>query len=196
MSLPAASKQTTEKPAPGAVMEPVNKDDQAADIDRKVRPCPPSCRVTRILIPLRVQLRLYGVIQAFRDGRLPDNAQIDHTLKYVLEHSPIDQDQLSPEGRKLIRDAKDIIETARIIVNQKNSDELFQNFIWHTRDVETDRLKRDPKDVLPENQPDTATDKEQGLPIFNDVHRVDSHICCAYSRPTPAYPPQSRPDEF
>jgi len=40
MSLPAASKQTTEKPAPGAVIEPVNKDDQAADIDRKVRPCP------------------------------------------------------------------------------------------------------------------------------------------------------------
>ena len=36
MSLPAAPKQTTEKPAPGAVMEPVNKDAQAADIDRKV----------------------------------------------------------------------------------------------------------------------------------------------------------------
>jgi len=36
MSLPAAPKQTTEKPAAGAVMEPVNKDEQAADIDRKV----------------------------------------------------------------------------------------------------------------------------------------------------------------
>ena len=36
MSLPAAPKQTTEKPAPGSVIDPVNKDDQAADIDRKV----------------------------------------------------------------------------------------------------------------------------------------------------------------
>jgi len=93
---------------------------------------------------------------------LPDNAQIDHTLKYVLNHSPVDQDKLSPDGRKLIQDAKDIIETARIIVKEKNSDELFQNFIWHTRDVDAEKFKRDPKDVLPENQPDTAGDKEQG----------------------------------
>jgi len=124
-------------------MEPTNKDDQAADIDRK--------------------LRLYGVIQAFRGGRLPDNAQIDHTLKYVLNHSPVDQDKLSPEGRKLVQDVKDIVETARIIVKEKNGDELFQNFIWHTRDVDSDKFKRDPKDVLPEKQPDTAADKEQAV---------------------------------
>ena len=36
MSLPAATKQTTEKPTTGAVMEPVNKDDQAAGTDRGV----------------------------------------------------------------------------------------------------------------------------------------------------------------
>ena len=55
-----------------------------------------------------------------------------------------------------------------MIVNQKNSDELFQNFIWHTRDVDTDKLKRDPKDTLPENQPDVAADKEQGLRLLDD----------------------------
>ena len=44
MSLPAAPKQTTEKPAPGSVIEPVNKDDQAADIDRKVCSNPPFVR--------------------------------------------------------------------------------------------------------------------------------------------------------
>lgn len=143
MSLPAAPKQTTEKPAAGAVMEPVNKDEQAADIDRKIR--------------------FYGVIQAFREGRLPDNPQIDHTLDYVLNHSPVDQDQLSPEGRRLIQDVKDIIETARDIVKDKNNDELFQNFVWHTRDVDADKFKRDPKDVLPDQQPDTASDKEQAV---------------------------------
>jgi hypothetical protein len=143
MSLPVAPKQTTEKPAPGAVIEPVNKADQDVDINRKIK--------------------LYGAIQAFRDGRLPDNAQIDHTLKYVLNHSIFDLDKLSPEGRKLVQDCKDIIETARIIVKDKNSDELFQNFIWHTRQVDADKLKRDQKDVLPENQPDTATDKDQAV---------------------------------
>lgn len=141
------------------------------------------------------QLRLYGVIQAFRDGRLPDNAQIDHTLKYVLNHSPVDQDKLSPDGRKLVQDVKDIIETARVIVNEKNDDELFQNFIWHTRDVETDKLKRDPKDILPENQTGAA-DKEEGSSAPSDIYRPHAHVCRAYSCPTPTHPPQSRPDEF
>jgi len=107
---------------------------------------------------------------------LPDNAQVDHTLKYVLNHSPVDQDKLSPDGRKLIQDVKDIIETARVIVKDKNNDELFQNFIWHTRDVDTDKLKRDPKDVLPEKQPDAAADKEQGLHIFSDHHVAHAHF--------------------
>ena len=58
-------------------------------------------------------MRFYGVIEAFRQGRLPDNHQIDETLKYVHDHSPVDQNALSPEGKKLIQDARDIIETVR-----------------------------------------------------------------------------------
>ena len=121
-------------------------------------------------------MRLYGVIQAFREGRLPDNAQIDHTLNYVLDNSPVDQEQLSSDGRKLIQDVRDIIETARIIVKEKNSDELFQNFIWHTRDIDPDKLKRDPKDALPEKQPDTATDKEQGSQAFTNVRCAPAYV--------------------
>ena len=143
-----------------------------------------------------LQIRLYGVIQAFRDGRLPDNAQIDHTLKYVLDNSPVDQDQLSPDGRKLVQDLKDIIETARVIVSEKNSDELFQNFIWHTRDVDPDRLKRDPKDVLPDNQPDTASDKEQGASFSSNVYCIEAYIRHLSSCPTPAHPSQSHLDQF
>jgi Family of unknown function (DUF5923) len=56
-------------------------------------------------------MRLYGAIQAFRQNRLPDNAQIDDTLKYVAEHSPVDEKKLSHEGQKLINDVRDIIET-------------------------------------------------------------------------------------
>lgn len=56
-------------------------------------------------------MRLYGVIEAFRQGRLPDNKQIDETLNYVLDHSPIDERKLSRDGQKLVSDARDIIET-------------------------------------------------------------------------------------
>ena len=69
----------------------------------------------------------------------------------MLNNSPVEIEKLSPEGRKLISDTKEIIKTARLIVAEKNADELFQNFVWHTRDVDTDRMKRDPKDFTPDN---------------------------------------------
>ena len=60
-------------------------------------------------------MRLYGVIQAFRQNKYPDNVQIDETLKFVVKHSPVDESQLSRDGKKLIQDVRDIIETVSIV---------------------------------------------------------------------------------
>jgi hypothetical protein len=48
----------------------------------------------------------------------------------------VEIDKLSPNGRKLIQDAHDIIEIARLMMQDKNADELFQNFVWLTGDVD------------------------------------------------------------
>ncbi|KAI6153000.1 hypothetical protein BKA82DRAFT_4085040 [Pisolithus tinctorius] len=125
MSLPPAPKDISEHPEAGAVTSPVDRRAKEADVDRK--------------------LRFYGVIQAFRQGRMPDNRQIDETLKYVNEHSPVDVDQLSPDGKKLVQDSRDIIETARHY-------ELFQKFVWHTRDVSIEAAKTDPSEASQVNQ--------------------------------------------
>ncbi|KIM80519.1 hypothetical protein PILCRDRAFT_822241, partial [Piloderma croceum F 1598] len=82
-------------------------------------------------------IRFYGVIEAFR---MPDNMQIDETLLYVKDTSPVEIEKLSPDGRKLIQDARDIVETARLMVQEKNADEL---------DVDVSQAKKDPKEVLP-----------------------------------------------
>ncbi|KII90672.1 hypothetical protein PLICRDRAFT_106168 [Plicaturopsis crispa FD-325 SS-3] len=129
MSLPPAPKDISNHPAAGSVVDPINPAAKDADVDRKIR--------------------LYGVFEAFRQGRMPDNKQIDETLNYVLSHSPVDLDALSPAGRALIADSRDIIETARLIVREKNADELFQNFVWHTRDVDISDAKKDPSEVVP-----------------------------------------------
>ncbi|KAJ2922652.1 hypothetical protein H1R20_g14446, partial [Candolleomyces eurysporus] len=121
MSLAPAKKEISVSPSKNAVVDPVDKNLQAADVERK--------------------LKFYGVIQAFHKGRLPSNAQIQETLTYVVDHSPVDVSQLSPEGKKLVQDVREIIETARLMVQDKNADELFQNFVWHTRSVDTDSLK-------------------------------------------------------
>jgi hypothetical protein len=120
MSLPPAKKEVSEHPAPGSVTVPVDKREKDQDVDRKIR--------------------FYGVIEAFRNCRLPSNEQIDKTLQYVLAHSPVHTDRLSPEGKNLINDVREIVETARLMVLQKNADELFQYFVWHTREVDREKL--------------------------------------------------------
>lgn len=132
------------------------------------------------------QLRFYGAIEAFRQGRYPSNQQIDTALQYVLEHSPVDRDQLSPEGRKLIQDCRDIIETARLIVQEKNSDELFQNFLWNTNSVDLSNVKKDPNEVLVENSK-VQDDRRQGMrsPFMSSIRlstpMTQPHIISAHS---------------
>lgn len=75
---------------------------------------------------------------------MPDNIQIDKALSYLRDAEPVDIDKLSPDGKTLIQDSRDIIETARLIVKQKNADELFQNFVWHTRDIDIESTKAAP----------------------------------------------------
>jgi len=143
MSLPEATKDISIHPKAGSVVDPVHKADKDADVDRK--------------------LRFYGVIEAFRQGRMPDNKQIDDTLQYLKTTSPVDIDKLSPEGRTLVQDVRDIIETARLMVEDKNADELFQNFVWHTRDVDLSHAKKDPADVLPLGKEQAKDDGHQAV---------------------------------
>ena len=126
-----------------SVVDPVDKKTQAADVDRK--------------------LRFYGVVKAFSESRMPSNEQIDRILSYVHQHSPVDTSALSPDGQRLVQDSRDIIETARLIVQQKNADELFQNFIWHTRDVDVGRAKKDPNEVVPVDKEKAKNDGQQAV---------------------------------
>ncbi|KAG6820002.1 hypothetical protein H0H93_006621 [Arthromyces matolae] len=118
MSLPPTKKDISAHPARGSVVDPVNKTAKDADVERK--------------------MKFFGVIQAFRLGRLPTNKQINSALDYVLEeeHSPVATEKLSSDGKKLIKDIKAIIKTLKVMVHDKNGDELLQQFLWHTRDVE------------------------------------------------------------
>lgn len=94
---------------------------------------------------------------------MPDNKQIDDTLQYLKTTSPVDIEQLSPDGKVLIQDLRDIIETARLMVMDKNADELFQNFVWHTRDVDISQVKKDPADVVPVDKEKVQDDGKQGM---------------------------------
>ncbi|KAG0701989.1 hypothetical protein DFH29DRAFT_924101 [Suillus ampliporus] len=143
MSLPPATKDISEHPQAGSVAAPTDKAAKEADVARKIN--------------------FYGVIEAFRQGRMPNNHQIDETLQYLLKTSPVDEEKLSPEGRKLVQDSREIIETARVIVKEKNNDELFQNFVWHTRDVSLDSAKTDPSAAAPVDRAKIDEDRQTAV---------------------------------
>ncbi|CAH7690415.1 hypothetical protein BY996DRAFT_8551141 [Phakopsora pachyrhizi] len=126
-SAPETIREVSEHPPANAVTVPTDKELKSKDEERK--------------------MRLYGVIEAFRAGKYPSNAQIDKTLAYAIDHSPIEEERLSPDGKQLIQDFRDIIETSRVMVQKKNSDELMQNFLFHTRHIDSENHLKSIKDA-------------------------------------------------
>lgn len=121
------------------------------------------------------KVRLFGAIEAFRRGRLPTNKQLDRSLEYVRDHSPLDIDQLSPQGRKLIQDLREIINTTRLVLQDKNADELLQNFIWHTRDIDRDVIAPgNPAERLPLDRETARSDSQKGLQLRTQSSRIRS----------------------
>lgn len=110
MSKVAPSKsQVTDKPSANAVTLSQDPKFKEADVDRK--------------------MRFYGILQAFRQGRMPDNEQIFDALTYAEKNSPVDESKLSDEGKVLVKDIREIIASLRNIVKTKNSDQEIQKFI-------------------------------------------------------------------
>ncbi|KAK4689510.1 hypothetical protein P7C73_g600, partial [Tremellales sp. Uapishka_1] len=139
MSLPATKTQVTEHPGTLGVTAAMSGQEMEADVQRK--------------------LKLWGVIEAFRDGRMPDNKQIDQALNYAIENSPVDLSKLSPDGKILIEDTRDLLETLRMIVYEKNADELFQNSVWHSAHGDVSRGKQD--EVIPVSKNAVKSDADQ-----------------------------------
>jgi len=108
------------------------------------------------------KLKLYGIIQAFRDGRMPDNEQINEALDFALKHSPVELSKLSPDGKLLVEDVRDIIETARMIIAEKNQGELFQNFVHSANNGDPTRGRKSKDELLPVNKEDATSDAKQG----------------------------------
>ncbi|KAJ3775469.1 hypothetical protein FB446DRAFT_786011 [Lentinula raphanica] len=101
--------------AKGTVTDPIEKDRKEQDVERK--------------------LRLYTTVNALRESKLPANKQLDAWLDVLQDN--LGTQKLSRQGQKLTGDLRDILDTVRLILKKKNSDELIQEVIWNTRDIET-----------------------------------------------------------
>ncbi|RAR03598.1 lipid binding protein [Stemphylium lycopersici] len=78
------------------------------------------------------KLQLYGIVEAFSNGKVPSNSQIDVALNSALAHRSLSSPskKLSTDGQGLVTDLKSVIEQAKILLLTKNEGNLLQDFIW------------------------------------------------------------------
>jgi len=81
------------------------------------------------------KLQIYGIINAFQNGKVPSNDQIDVALNSFLESKALSSpsEKLSPEGRTLVADVKNLVKQAKHLLLSKNDGNLLQDFIWQTQ---------------------------------------------------------------
>jgi len=83
------------------------------------------------------KLQLYGIFQAFANGKAPSNKQIDIALNSALASRGLasPSKKLSKEGQELVADLRDVIEKAKVLLLTKNEGNLLQDFIWQTQQL-------------------------------------------------------------
>ncbi|KEF55668.1 uncharacterized protein A1O9_08418 [Exophiala aquamarina CBS 119918] len=104
------------------------------------------------------KLQLYGIYQAFANGKVPSNQQIDIALNSILESKALasPSKRLSSEGQSLVADVKEVVEQAKYLLLSKNEGDLLQDFIWDTQHLDGSNAK------LPGAPTDKATAQQHG----------------------------------
>lgn len=81
-------------------------------------------------------------LQLTQRRQFPDNAQLDACLSYLSKRCPPKQShvKLSPDAEELFNAIRSLLTTLRVVLREKNADELIQETMWMTweesRDVD------------------------------------------------------------
>jgi Family of unknown function (DUF5923) len=73
------------------------------------------------------------------EGKYPSNKQINVALTSIVESNMLTNPtkQLSSEGRQLVKDLRDVIDSGKFLWLRKNYNEELQNFLYHTIEAST-----------------------------------------------------------
>jgi len=84
------------------------------------------------------KLQLYGIFQAFSNGKAPSNKQIDVALNSFLESRALasPSSRLSSEGRALVADVKEVVRQAKYLLLSKNHGDLLQEFLYDCQHID------------------------------------------------------------
>ena len=83
--------------------------------------------------------QLMSTIQAIRQGKMPHNAQLEEMLNKMIENQVIQsrENKISEDGKILLNDFRELLQTVKKALNVKNKDELFQSMVYHLHCMES-----------------------------------------------------------
>jgi hypothetical protein len=118
------------------------------------------------------KLQLYGIVEAFSNGKVPSNQQIDVALNSALAHRALNSPskKLSSEGQHLVSDLKSVIEQAKILLLTKNEGNLLQDFIWQAEHLGSNSAS------LPNAPVDKDTAKQHGNEALDGLRTLGTLI--------------------
>ena len=123
------SKSNKYKPLPDMVISP-------ADDPHRVFRSPKAIQDPKVkYYDYQRKQKIYGVIQALADGKLPTNEQLLTFINqmrnshYYKEYSG----NLSADGKYLFNDWMEFLDIAYLMLQEKNKDESLQKFIYYSR---------------------------------------------------------------
>lgn len=83
--------------------------------------------------------QLFSTWQAIQQGKMPHNAQLDEMLEKLIQNKVISSREhlISEDGKKLLNDLRNLLQTVRKTLSVKNKDELFQSLVYHLHCMDT-----------------------------------------------------------
>ncbi|GKZ34572.1 hypothetical protein AbraIFM66950_004886 [Aspergillus brasiliensis] len=117
------------------------------------------------------KLQLYGIYQAFKNGKLPSNKQCDVALNSALKSKALSSpsQELSAEGQTLVQDLRHVIEHAKKLMLSKNEGQLLQEFLWEAQTVSSSDTE---KPGLPVGRDSAQQDGQEALEGLKTLGRL------------------------
>ncbi|KAI9259878.1 hypothetical protein BY458DRAFT_478682 [Sporodiniella umbellata] len=121
--------------------------------------------------------RLFGTMQAIRQGKMPHNTQLNEMLQKLSDNQIIQSKEhmISDDGRRLLHDFRQLISTLQKTLNTKNKDELFQSMVYHLHSMESP-ISKDNLNAAAKNNHDPKALKSEGKQASESLLKISKLV--------------------
>ncbi|KAG1401413.1 hypothetical protein G6F60_006399 [Rhizopus arrhizus] len=115
--------------------------------------------------------KLFSTWKAMSEGKMPHNAQLDDMLTKLINNQTIRsrEHMVSDDGRRLLQDFRDLLQTLKRALHEKNQDELFQSMVYHSS-TQPSRAKLDTLSKTSDKDKDTL--KSDGKKASDALYQI------------------------